>query len=65
MKQELLKQKCIISTAEIDESQKWVKEIKLLIKEFQKKKLRELKEAKRKEEVWFSMVTGGCEQQLF
>lgn len=50
MSQAMLKHKCIFSFDTVEDLNSWVKEIKLLIKEFQKKKLRDLAEAKKKAE---------------
>lgn len=51
LSQKQMKHKCILSGETPEEINFWVKEIKLLIKEYQKKQLRELAEAKKKEQM--------------
>lgn len=47
---QVTRHKCILSSSSADEIKFWVKEIKTLIREYQKKRLRELAEAKKKAE---------------
>ena len=54
----LLKHKCFLSFDTVAELNSWVKDIKRLIKEFQKKKLRDLAEAKKRAESGNSLPEG-------
>jgi len=54
---QVTRHKCILSDSSADEIKFWVKEIKTLIREYQRKRLRELAEAKKKMEQMTALST--------